>query len=843
MSGSLLSGSPLDWALRYIKLGWAVFPLEGKKPIIREWQIAATLSESQVRDWWGRWPKANIGIRTGDAFFMFDVDLKSGGESDLDFLREQYGPIPDTIQQVTGTGGYHFLFQMPGFPVRNLQGAQNPLFGKGIDIRGIGGYMVAAPSVHPETGREYFWDGLKEIEEQKIAAAPGWMLDKLRGRTAAPPDPGKAAAPPIAERIHKGEGRHNVLVSIAGSMRRRGLSGTEMLPSLMAINLERCDPPYDEKHVRQIALSMEKYPAGKPYLPRQRSEAPPPPTETDEIPLNAADVEAAADKAITDDNLRTALELAPEIAKLPPIDQVIITNRLKEHFKRRWPNREQFERVLREAAPEGSRSPWDSTPPPEDDDRPDLSRQPHTDAGNGERIVALFGHDIRYCVEMQKWLIWDGKRWVVDEVGEMRQKGKEMARLMHEQAVKADSAALKAHARDSESYPAVTRALGFAATEKGIPILAADLDQHPFLLNCPNGVLDLRDKKQRLLRHDRNFLLTKLCPVEFNPAAQAPLFRNFILQTMGWVNKEAEPNERTKHLVGFIQRVLGYALTGDVSEKCIFVFHGAQGNNGKTTLLTLFRKLLGDDYAGQILIETVMRGKGSDTTARADLADLRGKRLITTSEVNKEDRLNEGQVKYITSGMSSPIKSRKLYENTMEFLPTHKLLMECNWLPRITGTDNAIWKRLRQIPFLVTIPDDEIDTRLPGKLLGEAAGILAWAARGCLAWLDRGLQPPDEVTKAAAEWREHDDPLKEFLDDCCEIDRGDTDLFAPARDIYAAYLKWAKDSGERYPLGREGFNDRLLSKQMKQSRHRKLGDPPRQTRCWEGMRLRPGVGF
>ena len=168
MSDAPVDNPMLAWALRYIRMGWAVIPLRGKIPRVTNGSKDATLNENQARAWWSEWPDANIGVATGHRFFVLDVDIKDGGEDSFDYLRTGHGAFPDTLQQVTGTGGKHLLFRMPDFPVKNSAGMLAP----GIDIRGAGGYIVVAPSIHPETKRAYDWDGLKEIEDQPILPAP-----------------------------------------------------------------------------------------------------------------------------------------------------------------------------------------------------------------------------------------------------------------------------------------------------------------------------------------------------------------------------------------------------------------------------------------------------------------------------------------------------------------------------------------------------------------------------------------------------------------------------------------------------------------------------------------------
>ena len=829
----------LDWWLRYLKLGWPVFPLapRSKLPLIPKDQggrgcLDATLNESTVRGWYDRYSQANIGLATGHTFFVLDVDLGKGGEDSFEYLIHQHGVFPDTIQQVTGGGGKQLLFLTPDFQVHGSVAKLAP----GLDIRGVGNYVVAPPSIHPVTGRRYEWDGLDLIEDQQIAPAPAWLLDWLRNDGKVQQSHGDRPRPQkLAEQISQG-GRNAALFKVACSLRGKGFSEEEILAMLQATNQQRCSPPLPESELRTIAAS-----AARRYQPDARGNlfpvpqvaAPASSPPSGDLPLTSADVEAAIDEAIGRNDLVAAIRLAPEVAKLRKVTRAVIVAKLKLHFKRDFPARE-FERAIQEEAGDGGDKP--PAPPggggEEDgeDDGPNLRFQPRTDAGNGERIVRMHGRDIRYCVEMKKWLVWDGKRWAPDDFGVVRQKAKEMARELYKQS--AGLVDLDKHARASESYASISNALGCAASERGIPISTSDLDQHPFLLNCPNGVVDLRDGK--LLPHNRDFLLTKLCPVPYDPKAECPRFQVFIEWAMG-ANPEAELSGHTVRLVGFLQRAFGYSLTSDVTEKVLFVFYGDKGNNGKTTLLTLFRHLLGKDYSAQIAIETVMAAKSQDATMRADLADLRGARFVVTSEVEKEHRLNTAKIKFITAGLSE-IKACRKYENPIEFAATHKLFMDCNHRPRVTDADDAIWSRLKLVPFEVKIPDEERDLKLPDKLRAELPGILAWAVRGCMAWQKEGLGVPPEVSAASQEWREHDDPLKEFLEDYCELVEG---AYIRTADLVGGYEYWCRQNNEKHPLGREGFADRLYAKKFKQSRSHRIDG--KQARTWEGIQLKAEI--
>jgi putative DNA primase/helicase len=454
-----------------------------------------------------------------------------------------------------------------------------------------------------------------------------------------------------------------------------------------------------------------------------------------------------------------------------------------------------------------------------------LLSYPLTDSGQGERIIALFGQDLRYCIEMRKWLVWDGRRWEIDQRGAASQLAKHAARLLHDQAPQVT--AIRNFARTSESDARIRAALKRASTEEGIYISAVELDQNPYSMNCWNGTVDLRNGE--LLPHDRQAMITKVCPIAYDPAASCPLFLKFLHWAMGGSPDGEICSQAAARMVGYLQRAFGYALTADVSERAVFVFWGEKGNNGKTTLLSTFQALLGP-YAAQLSVDnltTISR----DAALRADLADLRGARFVISSEIEQDHRLSEGKLKYLTAGTGS-IKSCRKYENPIEFPATHKLFVDCNYRPTVRGVDDAIWGRLKLIPFAVSVKEEDLDRRLLDKLLTEARGILAWAVRGCTAWITEGLGDPPEIGQAGLEWRQHDDPLQDFLQDRCHSEAG---LWVSTSALTAAYLSWCVENRERFPLGRVQFAERIRGAGYKLSRSRRSGG--HQLRTWEGLTL------
>jgi putative DNA primase/helicase len=400
------------------------------------------------------------------------------------------------------------------------------------------------------------------------------------------------------------------------------------------------------------------------------------------------------------------------------------------------------------------------------------------DAGNAERLADRHGANLRYCHPWGKWLVYNGTRWHVDDRGAVVRLAKDTARSIFEEAKEApdDETAkqLGKWANSSLSESKLRAMLSLAQSEPGIPVLPEEMDAGSDLLNVLNGTIDLETGELR--EHRREDLITKVAPVEYDPSAGAPLWAQTLERVL------PSPAVRS-----FFKKLTGYALTGDVSEQILAVLYGT-GANGKSTVLNALLTVLGD-YGMQAAPDLLVAKKGSHPT---ELADLFGMRFVASIEVEDGSRLAESLVKQLTGG--DRVKARRMRQDFWEFEPTHKVLMACNHKPQVRGTDNAIWRRIRLVPFTETIPPAEQDRNLPDKLRAEASGILAWAIEGCLEWRREGLQAPEAVRQATGAYRAEMDVLGAFLRDCCELC---AEYNVAAKDLYAAYKFWCEENGER----------------------------------------------
>ena len=436
-----------------------------------------------------------------------------------------------------------------------------------------------------------------------------------------------------------------------------------------------------------------------------------------------------------------------------------------------------------------------------------------TDLGNAERFAARHGEDVRYCHPWRKWLVWTGARWERDNAGRIHQLAKEAVRGIYREASDAEDddrrKALAKHASASESETRIRAMIELSKSER--PISPDELDADPWLLNVKNGTIDLRTGELR--EHRREDLITKVAPVEYDPDASAPALEAFLERVL--------PGEELR---GFVQRAAGYSATGDTSEQCMFIHHGP-GANGKSTFQETVSAALGD-YAMRTPTETLLVKRAGGVPN--DVARLKGARFVTASETEEGRRLAESLVKDLTG--QDTISARFMWAEWFDFKPTHALHLSTNHKPEIRGTDAAIWRRIRLIPWAVTIPPAEQDKKLPEKLRGELPGVLAWIVRGCSKWLREGLKAPKEVRQATRAYRAEMDVLAAFLADCCQRDEDEEES---AGELWGAWKRWCEETGEQVGTQKR-FGGQLAERGFLNHRDSRTG-----RKVWSGVSLLP----
>lgn len=420
-----------------------------------------------------------------------------------------------------------------------------------------------------------------------------------------------------------------------------------------------------------------------------------------------------------------------------------------------------------------------------------------SDWGNAERLTKIHGEKIRYCHPFKRWYIWAGGQWNFDTTGLLKKFCKDVVKELLAEAIKApDSDARKKLVNFSQSCETNQRMLGMlsmAESETGVPILPEDLDRDPYLFNCKNGTIDLKTGK--LKPHDPENLITKISPFNFDPLAECPKWLAHLDLVMGG----------NQALIDFLQKAFGYCLTGDTSERKFFVCYGF-GANGKSITSDVVALAM-SNYAKRTPTETLLVKHG-DAGVPNDLARLRGARFVYAAESEAGKQLAESKIKDITGG--ERIIARFMRGEWFEFYPEFKIWLGTNHKPVIKGTDNAIWDRIRLIPFTVRISEDQQrpKTELIEGFINEMPGVIAWMVQGCLAWQKEGLGQPSEVVNATNEYRSEMDILGIFIDDCCVI--GPT-VTVTVKLIYAEYEKWTEDNGER-KISKKMFGMRLSEK-------------------------------
>lgn len=441
-----------------------------------------------------------------------------------------------------------------------------------------------------------------------------------------------------------------------------------------------------------------------------------------------------------------------------------------------------------------------------------------TDMWNAARLVEENRDDIKYCATLKQWFFWNGVTWATDGSEAFLDRASQTmvnglwdaVRDMPEtdKEGKPMRAKFFAHVNRSSNAAKLRDMIQVARSDERIQVAVEEFDSDRMILNCRNGILDLATGQLR--PHDRDSMVTMCARPEYDPDAKAPVWEAFLERVMGG----------DLEMISFLQRAIGYSITGSVSEECFLVMYGS-GANGKSKFIGALTYCLGD-YAKAFPVEVILKKKFDQNDYQ--MAELRGVRFAPTSESNEDRELDEAKVKKATGG--DQIQARKIYGHPFTFDPHFTIWVATNKRPSIRATDEAMWRRVRLLPFEVTIPEGERNLQLEEQLQEEAAGILAWAVRGALEWGKVGLAAPEKVRAATKTYRDEEDDAGLFLEAQCAQGAA---LQCAMSALYAAYEEFSEE-----PMTQRAFGARMREKGFVAGKAMIGG---KQVRSWSGVAL------
>jgi DNA primase catalytic core len=398
---------------------------------------------------------------------------------------------------------------------------------------------------------------------------------------------------------------------------------------------------------------------------------------------------------------------------------------------------------------------------------------PFSDMWNAQFFVDMYKGKIAYCEKLGGWFTWSGTKWERDENFKIQAMVIEAVKKMLVLGKLHDNSELEKHAIRSQSSGAMDSILKIAKN-LGIVKTENQFDNDIFILNTPQGMLDLQT--QSLSEHDSSLLITKQISTNYLPEARCPRWDKFVNEIFCGSEK----------LVRYVQKVLGYSLSGDMTEQSMFLMFG-QGANGKSTLLKHVCAVLGEEYAVNTPSNTFLKKFGDSISN--DVAKLKGARLIVAIEPDENGALNESIIKQLTGG--DTVTARYMFKEFFSFKPTGKIFMATNHrLPVSEG--KGMWRRIKEIPFNRIFSDNEQDKNLDYKLEKEHSGILNWLIEGFRLWKEEGLEVIEEVERATKEYKEENDVLADFLKEKCEIGEK---FFVVSSDLQAEFQQYTRHYG------------------------------------------------
>ncbi len=754
----------LDAALDYAQRGWPVFPCRAtnKAPLTKHGFKDATTDEATIRNWWGQWPGAMIGVPMGSRSGVWAVDPdppkkpeEPDGRAVWAALVEKHGEPPKTHTEVTPRGGSHVVFKWdPARPVTNSPGA---LAGQNVDVRGEGGYIIVAPSVciGDGTPKNVAGEYRAELEGYWLfAAAPDWLYELILGKPEPEPQPKRDSKSSFWRKVN--------------DLALQNLDA--WVPDVFG-PLAEYQPGTGAWRVSSAALGRNL---------------------EEDLSLHPDGIKdwGVHDMGDPKRGGRTAIDIVVEYGK-PKRDAATAALWLCEQMQvdpvsLGW---KAGAGIIREAE--------------------DLDGGVVTQDSIARVFARRYEDRLRYCHHTGKWFEWTGAYWRKEETALAFQFCRELSR---EFTVYSPVKVLNA-VRNISFAGGVEK---FARSDRQMVATSETWDRDPFLLGTPAGTVDLRTGELR--EPDPRDGITKITAVAPAETADCPRWRRFLVETFG--DKEPE-------LIRFIQQWSGYCLTGDIREHAL-VFGFGNGKNGKSVWLTTITSIM-RDYAVTAPMEAFTASKFDRHPT--ELAMLRGARLVTASETEKDRLWAESRIKQITGG--DRISARFMRQDFFEFMPQFKLTIIGNHKPLLRNVDEATRRRFNLIPFTRTPDPDKIDRLLVEKLTPEWPGILRWMIEGCLDWQANGLQRPESVLRATESYFADQDLLAQWLDEACDTEPGNRYKHEATADLFASWTEFAKEAGEE-PGSRKTFTTELSRRgfELFRAGHDNI-------RSFRGLRLKP----
>ena len=406
-----------------------------------------------------------------------------------------------------------------------------------------------------------------------------------------------------------------------------------------------------------------------------------------------------------------------------------------------------------------------------------------TDKGNAIRLARQYGDRIRYVPQLPRWMHWTGTHWQIDT--HKSAVGEAAGEIAMNLPVAPGDKAAAAHKKKSLTTNGILGMIKLAEIEPGMITAATLLDSRAYELNARNGMVDL--KTGEMAEHDREAWHTKVTGVDYLPDMPTPMWNSFLGTTF---QKDAE-------IIEFMQRLAGYACIGEVTHHILPFLYGEVGQNGKSVLLKVFQECLGT-YAVTLPVAVLVADRNKHTE---DIARLAGARLAVCSEIGQDSKWDEEKLKMLTGG--DTISGRMLYGHRFDFTPSHLIMLAANDKPRIEAGGRSFSRRVKTIEFGYSVPDDQVNERLPQDLLEkEGPGILAWMVRGAVDVVANGLRIPKKVALATEDYAQSEDEVKQWMDECCL--RVSDDFLQPNGKLYLSYKQWCERNGMR-PKNSQGF--------------------------------------